>query len=263
LRRIVVLALENPTGYEARMTNTVLRFTLPLTLISASLLVACVAQRDLPRQVPQSADPSAIVAVEIAFARYAKEKGEWTAFRKYAAGDATLFRPQPVSVWDYSKGLKDPADATRWQPEKVYMSCDGRTAIVNGVWQMSAENGYFVTVWQWFPRSKTEAAQQPQGTIGEGEWKWVLRHGDTIKKPTPRAETIETKIASCKGRASAPLSAPPIGAKMKVGLSIDQSLQWTWVVTEDGARNFSASMWNGTSLDDVIIQQVAAPAANP
>jgi hypothetical protein len=50
---------------------------------------------------------------------------------------------------------------------------------------------------------------------------------------------------------------------MKVGLSIDQSLQWTWVVTEDGARNFSASMWNGTALDDVIIQQVAAPTAKP
>jgi hypothetical protein len=245
------------------MTNNVLRFTLPLTLISASLLSACVAQRELPRQVPQSADPSAIVALEIAFARDAKEKGEWTAFRKYAAADATLFRPQPVSVWDYSKGLKDPADATRWQPEKVYMSCDGRTAIVNGVWQLAAQNGYFVTVWQWFPRSKAEAAQQPQGTIGEGEWKWVMRHGDMFIKPKPRAETIETKTASCKGRASAPLSAPPIGAKMKVGLSRDQSLQWTWVVTEDGARTFNARMWNGADLADMMTQTVAAPASKP
>jgi hypothetical protein len=245
------------------MTRSIVRSALPFFLISASLLAGCAPQRELPRQVPQSANPSAVVALELAFAREAKEKGEYTAFRKYAARDAIVFRPQPVLFSEYAKGMKDPVTATRWQPHEVYLSCDGRTAITTGAWQEGKETGYFTTVWQWFPRSKTEAALQPQGTIGEGEWKWTLRHGDTLKEPMQRAESITTKVASCKGRANAPLSAPPIGAKMKTGLSIDQSLQWTWVVTPDGARNFSASMWNGASLDNMIIQQVAAPTAKP
>jgi hypothetical protein len=245
------------------MTRSIVRSALTFSLISASLLAGCAPQRELPRQVPQSANPSAVVALELAFAREAKEKGEYTALRKYAARDAMVFSPQPVLFSEYAKDQKGPETGTRWQPHEVYLSCDGRTAITTGAWQQGAETGYFTTVWQWFPRSKTEATLQPQGTIGEGEWKWRLRHSDTLKKAMPRAETITTKVASCKGRASAPLKAPPIGAKMKVGLSIDQSLQWEWVVTEDGARNFSASLWNGASLDDVIIQQVAAPAAKP
>ncbi len=233
------------------MIRSSLRFALPVTAVFAA---SCAPQAERPRAIPQSANPSSIVATEMAFSREAGEKGENTAFRRYAAKDALVFRPQPVLFSEYSKGVKDSGSATKWQPHKVYMSCDGRTAIATGAWQTSDANGYFTTVWQWFPKSRTDAAAQTQGVSGEGEWKWTLRHGDTLNKPMPRAEMIETKSASCKGRASAPLSAPPVGAKMKAGYSFDQSLQWNWVVTADGARNFSASVWNGTALEQVISQ---------
>jgi hypothetical protein len=250
-----VLALANPKGYDRRMIRSTLRFALPLIAI---YLASCAPQVERPRAIPQSANPSSIVATEMAFSREASEKGENAAFRRYAAKDALVFRPQPVLFSEYSKGVKDSGVATKWQPHSVYMSCDGRTAIATGAWQTSDANGYFTTVWQWFPKSRADATAQLQGVSGEGEWKWTLRHGDALKKPMPRAEMIETKSASCKGRASAPLSAPPVGAKMKAGYSFDQSLQWTWVVTADGARSFQASVWDGTALQQVIAQNVAA-----
>ncbi len=232
-----------------------LRFALPLTALFAS---ACAPQVERPRAVAQSANPSVIVSTELAFAREAREKGEVTTFRKYAAREATVFRPQPMLFSDSSKGIKDNGTATKWQPHAVYISCDGRTAVATGAWQGGAENGYFTTVWQWYPKSSADAVAQRQGLIGEGDWKWLVRHADTLKKPMPRAETIETRTASCKGRATAPLSAPPIGAKMKAGYSFDQSLQWNWVVTADGARTFQTSLWDGTTLENVITQSVAA-----
>ncbi len=237
------------------MIRSTMRFALPLTAICAT---ACAPQGERPRAIAQSANPTSIVATEIAFARDAREKGENTAFRQYAAKDALVFRPQPVLFADASKGVSDSGTATKWQPHNVYMSCDGRTAIATGAWQSSDAHGYFTTIWAWHPKNRTDAAAQPQGVSGEGEWKWILRHGDTLKKPMPRAETIETRTASCKGRASAPISAPPVGAKMKASYSFDQSLQWNWVVNADGARTFQANIWDGTALNTVISQAVAA-----
>ena len=70
---------------------------------------------------------------------------------------------------------------------------------------------------------------------------------------------IETRVASCKGQPNAPLSAPPEGAKMKMGLSLDQSLNFTWVVLPDGSRSVTVRLWNGNAFDTVIADQVAAP----
>jgi hypothetical protein len=232
-----------------------------LILFSIIALTACTQERPPLRSVPQSANPSAIVAVELAFAREARDKGEVQAYKKYAAKDALIFRPQPVLFHDYSKSMKDDGKTARWQPHKIYMSCDGRTAISSGAWQRADENGYYTMVWQWFP--KTKEAALLQGTLGEGEWRWILRHGDTVQTPLPAVESIETKVASCKGKAGAPLVAPPVGAKMKANYAFDQSLQWTWVVKDNGTRSFTARLWNGTILDEVIAQNVAAPVTIP
>jgi hypothetical protein len=224
--------------------------SLPLIFAIMAMLPACTQERLRPPPIPQSANPSAVVALEMAMAREAKEKGEISTLRKYAAKEALVFNPQPVTYDEATKGLKDPKTAAKWQPHKVYMSCDGRTALAYGAWQASGQNGYFIRAWQWFPRSK-EAAMQ-QGTIGDGEWRWLMRYDDVLETSLPPAETIETKTASCKGRAPTPLTAPPVGAKMKLGFAFDQSLQWSWVVTEKGARTFEARIWNGETIETVI-----------
>jgi hypothetical protein len=53
--------------------------------------------------------------------------------------------------------------------------------------------------------------------------------------------------------------APPEGAKMKMGLSRDQSLNFTWVVPTDKSRTIEINLWNGTGFDTVLFDSVAAP----
>jgi hypothetical protein len=198
---------------------------------------------------PKIANPSAIIAAEIGFNQLAQEKGQWTAFRETAAKDATMFVPQPVLAQEYLKGKADPAQSVKWQPHKAFMSCDGKTGVTTGAWQRpNGTVGYFTTVWQFIEKNAR----------GDGEWKWVMDHGDGLTAPREPKEMIETKVASCKGSAPAALVAPAEGAKMKAGYSKDQSLSYTWVVQPDGARTVEVRLWNGVVSETVVMDKVAA-----
>jgi hypothetical protein len=198
---------------------------------------------------PKIANPSAIIASEIAFNQLAQQKGQWTAFRDTAAKDAVMFDPQPVIALEWLKGKADPAQSVKWQPHKAFMSCDGKTGVTTGAWQKpDGSVGYFTTVWQFIEKNNR----------GDGTWKWVLDHGDALTAPRAPKEMIETKVASCKGRAPAALTAPPEGATMKTGYARDQSLSYSYVVQPDGARSVEVKLWNGEAVETVIADQVAA-----
>ena len=95
------------------------------------------------------ANPSAIVQAELAFARLAQEKGQWTAFRETAADDAIMFTPDLVNAQQWLKDQADPAQAVTWQPHHIYMSCDGGMAVSTGAWQdAKGGTGHFTTIWQ-------------------------------------------------------------------------------------------------------------------
>jgi hypothetical protein len=222
-------------------------------------LGACAQQAPPPRAVPQSANPSAVIAAEIAFNRLAQEKGQWSAFRETAAKDAIMFVPDAVDAQAWLKGRADPARSVKWQPHKVFMSCDGKTGVTTGGYQQpDGSGGSFITVWQWMEKGRIDP-RLPPNTMTDGEWKWVVDHAAPSKNPPAAPEIIETKVASCKGKANAPLMAPPEGAKMKMGLSRDQSLNFTWVVPTDKSRTIEINLWNGTGFDTVLFDSVAAP----
>ena len=198
---------------------------------------------------PKIANPSAIIAADIAFNQLAQQKGQWTAFRETAAKDAVMFVPQPVAASEWLKGKADPVASVKWQPHKAYMSCDGKTGVTTGAWQRpDGSVGYFTTVWELVETNNR----------GDGEWKWVLDHGDALTAPRMAKEMIETKVASCKGRAPATLVAPPEDAKMKIGYARDQSLSYSWIVHPNGARTIEIKLWNGEVTETVITDQVAA-----
>jgi hypothetical protein len=222
-----------------------------LIALFATTLSACAGGAGGPRDFqPKIASPSAIIAAEIAFNRLAQDKGQWTAFRQTAAKDAMMFVPQPVLAQDWLKGRADPAQPVKWQPHKTFMSCDGKTGVNTGAWQRpDGSTGYFTTVWQFVAKNER----------GDGEWKWVLDHGDGLTAPREPNEMIETKVASCKGNAPAALVAPAEGAKMKSGFSRDQSLSYSWVVQPDGSRTVEVKLWNGETSETVIMDRVAAP----
>ena len=227
-----------------------------------ALLSACAPSGPRPSAVPQSANPSAIIAAEIAFNRLAQEKGQWTAFRETAAKQATLFVPDAVDAQTWLKGRADPAKSLSWQPHKAFMSCDGKTGVTTGAWQRpDGSTGYFTTVWVWAEKGKPDP-RLPANSMGEGEWKWLLDHSDTLPAPLLIPELISTKVASCKGPANAPINAPDEGVQMKTMFSRDQSLNWEWQLRPDKSRTITVRLWNGSDFDDVLTDRVAKPAAN-
>jgi len=255
LLRIAGLVWRTLKGYKPVMTGYRL---LSATAAIAILASGCAAQPMMRGGTSPSANPSAIIAAEIAFNRLAQEKGFRAAQQETGTKDAVVFLPQPTLLADALKLNEGPEVTPKWQPHKAYMSCDGRTGVTTGAWQLpDGKTGYFTTVWQWQAKGKLPK-YAPPSFLGKGEWKWVLDHGDALPAPLPAPEMIETRIASCKGQPNAPISAPPEGAKMKMGLSIDQSLNYTWIVMPDGLRTLIVRLWNGSDFDTVIANKVAA-----
>lgn len=210
----------------------------------AVLAGGAVAARERDR--PLAANPSGFIAAEIAFARLAQEKGQWTAFRETAAPDAVMFVPQRVRAQDWLKSQKDPAEAVKWQPHAVYVSCDGNVGVTTGAWQKGPANGYFTTVWLRDPK--------------KGKMKWVLDHGDGLATPRPAPDFIASKQATCGSRPAVPIGVGAEGDDMVVGLSPDQTLSWTSTVRPDKSRRVTIRLWDGKEMATVLENDVAAPA---
>lgn len=206
------------------------------------------------------ANPSKLLVAEIAFARMAREEGQWTAFRETAAEDAIMFAPQPVFTQSYLAGRADPPAAVAWQPHELFISCDGRTGATTGAWQRpDGSTGYYTTVWQNFakPRDKDD------------DWHWLLDHGDTLSEPLAEGDMVSSRTASCAPGAKAAAATRVTAAPSRAGgaaptsgtqASADGSFLWSWSVEPDGARNVSLEMWNGKDYDPVLINEVAAEA---
>jgi hypothetical protein len=192
---------------------------------------------------PLAANPSAFIAAELAFARLARDKGQWTAFRETAADDAVMFMPQRVLARDWLKGKPDPAQAVTWQPHAVYVSCDGNSGATTGAWQKGPTFGYFTTIWRRDPR--------------KGEMRWVLDHGAELTTPREAPDFIESKQAVCGSRPDAVATAADEGAA--VGLSDDRTLSWTSIARSDGSRRVTVRMWDGSAMTAVIDDRVPAP----
>ncbi|MBO0749918.1 MAG: hypothetical protein J2O44_05765 [Porphyrobacter sp.] len=212
-----------------------------IALAAAAALCAVAAQGRERHGLRPLANPSAVVATELAFAREAQDKGQWTAFRDYAADDAVMFVPQPVAARDWLKKQANPAQAVAWQPYVVWMSCDGSLAVSKGAWQRpNGTVGYFTTVWK---RQKS------------GSYKWVLDQGDTLAQPLAQPEMISGEVADCSRPAPPAIAAAP---GRTVGWSDDKTLQWIVEVKPDNARSFKVHRWTGSGYEEAVRSDVAA-----
>ncbi|AJA10721.1 hypothetical protein SKP52_19265 [Sphingopyxis fribergensis] len=194
---------------------------------------------------PLAANPSAFIAAEIGFSRLAQEKGQWTAFSETASPEAVMFVPQRVKARDWLKSQKDPAEAVKWQPHAVYISCDGNVGVTTGAWQKGPANGYFTTVWLRDPK--------------KGKLSWILDHGDGLTSAREAPEFIASKQAVCGSRPAVAIEAGGDGEDMAVGLSPDQTLSWTSTVRADQSRRVTIRLWDGKDMATFIDDQVAAP----
>lgn len=191
------------------------------------------------------ADPvTGPVEAERAFAKAAQARGQWTAFREFMADDAILFTPQEAKAKEAMPD-KNPGIPVQWWPASSHVSCDGSAAVNTGPWVLPKSSGYFTTVW----------VRQ-----SDGGWKWAIDGGDTLERPRALPEKPAIRKASCaRPRAgSADAAAMTAPARPGHGKSADGTLLWDWEVKPDGARTFTAWLWNGRRLERVIHDQIGA-----
>lgn len=220
------------------------------------------APTSVPRAVTPAGNPSALIAAESAFARAAREKGQWTAFAATAAETAELFVPERVLAKVWLKGRANPANPVQWQPSAVWISCDGSAGVTFGAFHGNGE-GWFSTVWQ---RQK------------KGGYKWLLDQGGKLTKPLAGADFITGKVAECLPRPrrdplvedapppprndapppERPLAGPipplaaPAGADSKDGRSADGTLAWRSTVLPGGTRLWTVWMWQDGKMAEVL-----------
>lgn len=216
-----------------------------VVIIACAALAACASpqSREL-RNRPMAANPSAIVAAELAFNRLAQEKGMQAAFRETAHKDAVMFVPQRVKAQEWLRS-NSPGSGISWSPHAVYTSCDGNAGATTGAWQgPGGSHGYFSTVWL---RQR------------DGKLQWILDHGAVLTgAPRVAPEFIDGRQARCGTRPPVAIEAGAEGEDLAVGLSPDQTLSWRSLVRRDGSRRITIRMWDGTAMQTVIDDDVPA-----
>ncbi|MBX9884504.1 MAG: hypothetical protein K2X68_05990 [Novosphingobium sp.] len=244
---------------------------IPLIVLALALPASAQDPRGAPgfgSGITPIGNPSALIAAESAFARLAREKGQWTAFAATSTEDAEMFVPQRTLAKAWLKGRANPAQAVQWQPSSVWMSCDGSAGVTFGGYHAggdaTAAEGWFSTVWQ---RQRKK-----------GDYKWVLDQGGELTAPLAGADFITGKVADClprphrdpfadappKPRRSDPPPPPrplagPIpplvavpGADSKDGRSIDGTLAWRSTVLPGGTREWTVWLWQDGKMNEVL-----------
>jgi hypothetical protein len=242
----------------------------PLALLALALPASAQERHEPPPSgasaVTPIGNPSALIAAEIAFARLAREKGQWTAFAETAAEEAEMFVPQRVAARAWLKGRANPPSAVQWQSSTVWISCDGSAGATFGGYQAGSANGWFSTVWQ---RQRKK-----------GDYKWVLDQGGDLAAPLAGSDFMTGKVADCPPRlrrdplAEAPPRPPkpdkdappplrplagpippfagPEGSDSKDGRSIDGTLAWRSTVLPGGTREWTVWLWQGGRMTEVL-----------
>lgn len=218
----------------------------------AAILAACGQQRPrIPEQVinralagaPGEAQPSTIVKTELEFARAAREEGQWTAFRAFAAPGAIIHgRNGPIGADSWLAVQSNPDKAVQWEPRSIWMSCDGALAVSTGRFvDPDGLVGTYYTVWE---------------RQGDRSYKWTYDVGapDNPQPPAPeplsdlgpedivvtRLDSIKGLVAHCPRAGEEVPSAPAYtitdDASQGGRMSRDGTLRWRWEHTPEGER---------------------------
>ncbi len=194
-----------------------------------------------------AAVPSEVIAAELAFARMARERGTWTAFRETATEDALWPSPGWVNVRQSLKNAPDPAQAIVWEPDSVTVSCDGSFALSTGpATYPDGRRSRFATIWQ----------RQDDGT-----YRWVLDQGFDLEPGYQKAEMIGASVAECGERRRG--TPPPArrGLAWQSGQSDDGTLAWGTELRADCGRTFVVRARKGGAMEEMFRRSAASPPA--
>ena len=245
-------------------------------LALVALLAACASgqPKPMPREqyerllkgAPGEANPSAVVATELAFARMAREEGQWTAFRHFAGPGALIHGPNgPIEAAPWLARQTDPPQTVQWAPRELWSSCDGGTVISFGRFADPERTfGYFVTVWE---------------RQADGDYRYVYDFGwpDAELTAAERARLaneadepeggilveafsmIKAEVAECPRDAAIPArESASVAAGTVIGpyASRDGTLAWHWEQHPDGTRAFVSSYLHAGEWADAFVRTI-------
>lgn len=194
-----------------------------------------------------AANPSAVIATELGFARAAREKGQWTAFRDYMTDDAIWPDPDWKNVKSEIANLPDPAKPIVWEPDQVYASCDGSYVFSTGpaTWP-SGWKSRFTTVWQ---------------RQSDGSYRFVLDQSFDLEEPYEPRAMIGASVADCPADRSLRYRPQRVRrtTAWKSGQSDDGTLSWNTTLAADCSRVQTVSIRRGDAMDEVFRRAAAAP----
>lgn len=189
---------------------------------------------------PGEAQPSTIVSTEIAFARAAREKGQWTAFQEFAAPGALIHGVNGVieaAPWLASQD--DPDEPVQWAARTVLMSCDGSVAVSQGRFRdPEGIVGNFITVWE-RQRDRTYRYVYDVGApdVPQPPPRQKIEQGDIV---VTAMDAVEGLVATCP-RAGEPTPPPPADSAVAqrpadIRQSRDGTLRWRFHHRGEGER---------------------------
>ncbi len=197
-----------------------------------------------------SGEPSSVIAAELGFARMARDKGTWTAFRETATEDAVWPGPEWENVRAALKGVPDPAQPIVWEPDAIWVSCDGSFALSTGpAHYPSGKRSRFATIWQ---------------RQDDGRYRWVLDQGFDLDDGYAKPDMIAAEVANCGERRHGPGGRPPRarrGLAWQSGQSDDGSLRWSTELRPDCSRAFTVSVRKDDGMEQVFTRVSAPPPA--
>ncbi|MDZ4307257.1 hypothetical protein [Allopontixanthobacter sp.] len=216
-----------------------------LSLAASLALASCAGSGGPRRTLDPVANPSEVVAVELAFARAAREDGQWTAFRKFAADGALIFgRGGAFEAKPWLAKQQNPPQSVSWQPLAVWSSCDGSLAVTQFSFTdpHDGTTGLGHTVWQ-----------RQRG----GEYRWVFDFGWPTGETTPEPDMISAKVAECGPGAAVLADAG------EMRRSADGTLGWSFAFTGEGTRNFTVWTAQQGGMMTRVIDVSIPPAPQP
>ncbi|NBC35035.1 hypothetical protein GTZ99_00510 [Novosphingobium sp. FSY-8] len=195
------------------------------------------------------AQPSDLIAAEIAATRLASDKGQAYASAQTSVETAQMFAGiAPTPINRKAKKVPDPATALTWGTQQVWMACDGSYGGTAGAWRGAAAQGWYATIWQ---RQKV------------GGYKWVLRHMQASPTLPEAPEWIDAVVGDCPrpGQRAAPVAPQPDPAKdapvdHQTGQSRDGTFAWDSAVM-DGARVLHLRLKRGGEMTQVLTRRIA------
>lgn len=214
---------------------------------SALALAACAAgeRPGSAREVRSGANLAKVIATELAFARTAREKGTWTAFREYATKDAVWPAPDFQNVQQSLKGVPDPAEPIMWGPDTAWSSCDGSFAVTTGgASYPSGRTSRFLTVWQ---RQR------------DGEYRWVLDQGFDGGEGYVATDTVASATGECRLAAFGEVPEVRRGEKWGSGHSNDATLVWETQLDAQCARTVTVWLRKGEDMEEVFRRTAPPP----